>query len=398
MKEPVKKPRKTRRKSESKSIKQTERVELLQLGMNQEKFVERRVSVRRAQRAATSLDSSRNKCSRPSREQVQQSLERMDLVSVRVWRRTGKVRWNETSQTDEPVMKSVTLRGVSSQTPKNFRNCRKMGLPMICEGVAEKPGSFVRTHRHQSYVPCRCDSKVCESCCQRQGKRVRRRYSKPIKESLANPRRGYSLKLLTVTRAIGEDFDGFDFPVNCEDDRLDRGRNLYQGTFEAFRALVNYCFPKSKGCGVLAVLEPQTSLSPHIHAVVYGPYVPQEVLSCAWRALTGDSYIVDIRKIRNVSDALEYVFKYVSKPPTNLRNADDLAVYLAMTRGFRRLHSFGIWYNIGKVEHQHAVCPACSLPVSLDADYYYKHDGPFPITTFQLRGIPPLGGLPGFSP
>src|SRR6516164_7289148 len=103
-------------------------------GMNQGKFVDP-LSARRAKRAATSLDSSRNKCSKASREQVQQSLERLDLVSVRGWRRTGKVRWNEGSQTDEPIMKSITLRGVSSQTPKNFRNCRKMGLPMICDGV-----------------------------------------------------------------------------------------------------------------------------------------------------------------------------------------------------------------------------------------------------------------------
>jgi hypothetical protein len=314
----------------------------------------------------------------------------MDLVSVRVSRRTGKVKWHDTSQTDEPMMKSVTLRGVSSQTPKNFRNCRKMGLPLICEGVAEKPKSFVRVHRHESYIPCRCDSKVCENCCRRQGKRVRRRYSKPVRASLANPRRGYSLKLLTVTRALPETFDGFTFPINCDDDRLDRGRNLYEKTFQAFHGLVNYCFPKSKGCGVLAVLEPHASLSPHIHAIVYGPYVPQETLSCAWQALTGDSFIVDIRQIRNVSDALEYVFKYVSKPPTNLRNADDMAVYVAITRGMRRLHSYGVWYNTGKVEHIRIGCPTCSQPVSLDKDYYFKNDGPFPISLFQLRGVPLL--------
>jgi hypothetical protein len=208
---------------------------------------------RRAQRAATSLDSSRNKCARPSREEVQRALERMDLVSVSEMRQAG-VEWCEESQTHEPVMKRITVRGVSSQTPKNYRNCQRMGLPMICD-----------EGEHRSYVPCRCDSKVCEVCCQRQGKRVRHRYSKPIKASIKEQRRGYSLKLLTVTRAVAEEFDGFAFPVNCDDDRLDQGRNLYEKTFKAFRALVNYCFPKARGCGVLAVLEPQTSLSPHIH-------------------------------------------------------------------------------------------------------------------------------------
>ena len=251
---------------------------------------------------------------------------------------------------------------------------------------------------HRSYVPCRCDSKVCVQCCQRQGKRVRHRYSKPIKASIKKQRRGYSLKLVTVTRAVAEGFDGFAFPVNWDDDRLERGRHFYERTFKAFRALVNFCFPKAKGCGVLAVLEPQVSLSPHIHAIVYGPYIPQRVLSSAWQALTGNSYIVDIRQIHNVGDALEYVFKYVSKPPSNLRSADDVAVYVAITRGFRRLHSYGIWYNIGKVDRHSVGCPECGGSVSLDADYYYKHDGPFPISLLRLQGVPLLCGGPRISP
>src|SRR5262249_8814692 len=114
--------------------------------------------------------------------------------------------------------------------------------------------------------------------------------------------------------------------------------------------------------------------------------------SCAWQALTSDSYIVDIRRIRSVSDALEYVFKYVSKPPSNLVNADDVAVYVAITRGFRRLHSYGIWSNNGKVGHHPVGCRVCSLPVSLDADAYSKNGGPFPIGIFQMRGIPLCGG------
>jgi hypothetical protein len=118
----------------------------------------------------------------------------MEMASVCEMRQTG-VEWCEESQTNEPVMKRVTLRGVSSQTLKNFRNCQNMGLPLICDGDG-----------HQSNVPCRCDSKACESCCKRQGKRVKGRYSKPIKASLANRHRGYSLKLVTVTRAIPEGF------------------------------------------------------------------------------------------------------------------------------------------------------------------------------------------------
>lgn len=52
---------------------------------------------------------------------------------------------------------------------------------------------------------------------------------------------------------------------------------------------------------------------PHLHAMVAGRYIPKEVLSREWLRITGDSYIVDIRAIRNVQMAAGYVAKYASK-------------------------------------------------------------------------------------
>jgi hypothetical protein len=82
----------------------------------------------------------------------------------------------------------------------------------------------------------------------------------------------------------------------------------------------------------------------------------------------------------------------------NLKTADDFAVYIAITRGFRRLHSYGIWYNVGKVEHHPVACPVCSQRVSFDMDYYHKHDGPFPISLFRIMGVPLLSTVSGVSP
>lgn len=53
---------------------------------------------------------------------------------------------------------------------------------------------------------------------------------------------------------------------------------------------------------------------PHLHVLVRSPFIPQKLLSSAWRQLMG-APIVDIRKVKDRSKAVTYVAKYVSKSP-----------------------------------------------------------------------------------
>lgn len=53
---------------------------------------------------------------------------------------------------------------------------------------------------------------------------------------------------------------------------------------------------------------------PHLHVLAKGVYIPHDDLRDAWHHATGDSFIVDIRYIRDQAAAAGYVAKYVTKP------------------------------------------------------------------------------------
>lgn len=65
--------------------------------------------------------------------------------------------------------------------------------------------------------------------------------------------------------------------------------------------------------GWFAVIE----LPNHIHMVIDSEYIPQYELSTMWKGITGDSWIVDIRKIKipreNAQRAIKYITKYLTK-------------------------------------------------------------------------------------
>lgn len=53
---------------------------------------------------------------------------------------------------------------------------------------------------------------------------------------------------------------------------------------------------------------------PHLHILIDGRYLPQRALSRAWKKKTGDSYIVDVRAVKDKKKAAFYVSKYATKP------------------------------------------------------------------------------------
>lgn len=62
----------------------------------------------------------------------------------------------------------------------------------------------------------------------------------------------------------------------------------------------------------LGVIEPPN----HIHLVIDSDFIPVHEISDIWKTKTGDSYIVDIRKINAKKDprqAAAYITKYLSK-------------------------------------------------------------------------------------
>lgn len=85
----------------------------------------------------------------------------------------------------------------------------------------------------------------------------------------------------------------------------------------------------------------------HLHLLLAGKFLPQDKLSNLWRALTGDSFIVDVRDKGTNGAGVDYACKYVTKPLNssfvNIPERLDEAV-MAL-RGKRLCLCFGSWYG-----------------------------------------------------
>ncbi len=109
----------------------------------------------------------------------------------------------------------------------------------------------------------------------------------------------------------------------------------------------------------MAVLETGSGFNLHVHAIVYGHFVPQDQISRLWHELTGDSHVVWINQIRNPRQAVNYLLKYITKPP-KLKNPEDLAHYLSILVGMRRVRTWGIFYGCSVAKKEECPCPLCA--------------------------------------
>jgi hypothetical protein len=87
---------------------------------------------------------------------------------------------------------------------------------------------------------------------------------------------------------------------------------------------------------------------PHLHALITGHYLELQRLRNHWFRITGDSYIVDIQRPRDLADASRYITKYLSKPvPASLvRNPADLREAMLALHGRRLVATFGDWRGL----------------------------------------------------
>lgn len=84
---------------------------------------------------------------------------------------------------------------------------------------------------------------------------------------------------------------------------------------------------------------------PHLHLIVEGRYFPKQLLVDTWLELTGDSYVVDIKLIREPAIVARYVTKYASKPLDSklLKEHAALVEAIDSLRGRKLLYAFGTW-------------------------------------------------------
>lgn len=128
-------------------------------------------------------------------------------------------------------------------------------------------------------------------------------------------------------------------------DSLDR---LYRH----FKSLRNTDWWEDHVTGGVAFLEIKYSEKarrwhPHFHLIVEGSFIPQAELQEAWKGITHDSFIVDVRACHDSEKAASYAAKYAGKPMTNTfaGNPDLLDEATVALKGRRLFFCFGKWYG-----------------------------------------------------
>lgn len=84
---------------------------------------------------------------------------------------------------------------------------------------------------------------------------------------------------------------------------------------------------------------------PHLHIISEGKFLRQDKLANYWMDITGGSFKVDVRIVKNSKDAANYVSKYVGKgaDASVWRDNDKAAEWVTATRGLRSCATFGTW-------------------------------------------------------
>jgi hypothetical protein len=87
---------------------------------------------------------------------------------------------------------------------------------------------------------------------------------------------------------------------------------------------------------------------PHFHILIEGSYLPYQQLKKLWHFITGDSFVIEIRIIRDGLVAARYVTKYASKPAnkTFIAIPDRLDEAIVALKGRKLLVTFGTWRGI----------------------------------------------------
>jgi len=86
---------------------------------------------------------------------------------------------------------------------------------------------------------------------------------------------------------------------------------------------------------------------PHLHALIDADYIPQSALAERWHTITGDSRIVDIRRVNSKSDAAKYVAGYVAKS-SDVRDIPDHCIpeWAEQLHGMRLVQTFGSLHGV----------------------------------------------------
>lgn len=200
----------------------------------------------------------------------------------------------------------------------------------------------------------KCNYRICPICGKIRSIKYYKKFIAVIKtKRIARSIYDKGLRLLTLTIKNQEDLkEGID--------------KLYYSFNQLKRR--DYC--KNKFFGGIGVIEikkgEEGKWNHHIHFIIDSSFLDMKShqktgkdskLVQEWKICTGDSGILDIKRITYHSGALSYVLKYLTKGLQDLTN-EEKGLFFKLTFKRRLIFTFGEFYKI-KTEKRKATCKDC---------------------------------------
>lgn len=109
----------------------------------------------------------------------------------------------------------------------------------------------------------------------------------------------------------------------------------------------------------------------HLHTIFDGSFIPKKVLEDAWYQITGNSWVIDIKRCFSARGALQYLTKHMLKRIGDPEHADliNLALHNA-----RLVQGYGTLF-LASLGLRAPVCPECGGICSTFGAYDFYYDG-----------------------
>lgn len=216
------------------------------------------------------------------------------------------------------IWSAMERTGQSASRRRSFGECGSQSwLEQSCTAIDR----FRVRHNH-------CNDRLCTPCSNQRSLRLRDALLQQIGRTPCS--------FITLTLC------GKGEPLT---DLIDR---LYR-SFKALRQLERWTDKVRGGAAFLELKwsDKAARWHPHLHIIADADFLPQGELSEMWRAITRDSYIVDVRRVRQPEVTGAYVTKYASKPlnMSFCRTPELLDEAMRVLKGRRLCLCFGTWYG-----------------------------------------------------
>ena len=221
----------------------------------------------------------------------------------------------------------------------------------------------------------KCSDRTCMLCREKQYHRLLLSYRQFLSSR-------HSLRLLTLTLSGRQNI--------LPRQRISRIRKY----FKALYRIPYYQTHLSGGFYSIEAKKKDVGWNIHIHILYQGDFIAHAKLKSDWYKITGDSYIVDIRKAYSSLGGFKYILKYLTKSP-EAKSYEDIWQYNNAFRGVRLLSAFGSWYKTAKPINMALICPKCGSDKWVLLPYSPFFDGDYAL--FKADLSPPVVSIIGLN-